>query len=569
MLAGDRHPGERPLWLHALGLAAILLLLLPLTRMGGSLISDEGSAVIEARTLNRDGTWIIHQPLARIDPKDEADPLPYVEAGAKGRAPYAKHPLYPLLLAGASRVAGTAGYYLLSVAGTVLAAVGAAGLARRIGTRRRLAFWVAGVATPLWFYAFVIQAHSLGAAAAVGGVIAALAALDEPTLLRLATLFGLTVFATALRSEAALFAAGVAVAALVVGRGARRHAAIAVAAVAAVAVLGVRLVEREFLVRVVGSGAATVSAPGAHGGVSGRIDGFYSTWLAPTNQGNFRLGVALAIALGLVAAAALAARRPGRAWFAVASLAGAAVAYLVWFVRAPAVPVDGLAIVFPAGWAAIWAFERVDSRQRAALFAVVALAVFVVGVLLTQYPGGGGPEWGGRFFVVGLAVAAPMTILVLERVRGRSFGQPMASRAAVVLAVLITLVIAWGAVRVLRQTHANSKELLAVVDKAGRSARSPFGPSGDRRPVVVTTVPMIPQLLWEGYDRFQWLAPSSQDLADYGQRLAAAGASHLVLVAADAPTDVASLAAWYREVARPQQPPGTIPPYPVVVLERR
>ncbi|MBV9041304.1 MAG: hypothetical protein JOZ68_09875 [Acidimicrobiia bacterium] len=569
MLAAGRDIRERPVWLHALVLAVLLLAILPFTRMGGALISDEGSAALQARTLNRDGTWILHQPLARIDPQDRADPLPYVEAGPKGRAPYAKHPLYPLLLAGASRLAGNTGYYLLSLAGTVLAAIGAAALARRIGTRPALSLWVAGVGTPLFFYAFVLQAHSLGAAAAVAAMVGALAALEKPTIPRLVAIFGLIAFAAALRSEADLFAGGVAIGALVVGWKGRRGAAVAVAVVAAAAPIVVRLVEREFLIRVVGSGAAAVSAPGKRSGLTTPIRGFYSTWLAPTNQGNFRLGVALAIALGLVAGAALAARRPGRASVVVACLGGALVAYVSWFVKAPAVPVDGLAIVFPAGWAAIWAFGRSELERPASRFAVVALVVFVLAVVLTQYPEGGGPEWGGRYFLVGLAVAAPVAIVVLVRVRGQSLAVASASRAALALCVMIAVVIAWGGVRALRQTHANSKELLAVVEKAGRSAPSPFGPHADRRPVVVTTVPLIPQLLWEGYDRFQWLAPSSQDLAEYGQRLAAAGTARLVLIAADAPKDVPSLAPWYRELARPEQPPGTIPPYPVIVMERR
>jgi hypothetical protein len=428
---------------------------------------------------------------------------------------------------------------------------------------------VAGVATPLWFYAFVIQAHSLGAAAGVAALVVALSALERATMPRLAGVFALTLFATALRTEAALFAGGVALAALVVGWRGRRRAAVAIAAAAALGPIVVRLFEREFLIRVLGSGAGTVGAPGTRGGLTAPIQSFYSTWLAPTNQGTFRLGVALVIALGLVAAGALAARRPGRARVVVACLAGAAAAYVVWFSRAPAVPVEGLAIVFPAGWAAIWAFERADARSATSRFAAVTLVVFTVAVVLTQYPGGGGPEWGGRFFVVGLAVAVPIVVVVLERVRGRSLAPGAASRAALVLALVITVVIAWGGVRTLRQTHANSKDLLAVVAKGGRAAPSPFGPGEDQRPVVVTTVPLVPQLLWEGYDRFQWLAPSSKDLGMYGERLAAAGADRLVLVSADATKDVASLAPWYREVARPEQPPGRVPPNPVLVMERR
>src|SRR5205807_6165956 len=111
---------------------------------------------------------------------------------------------------------------------------------------------------------------------------------------------------------------------------------------------------------------------------------------------------------------------------------------------------------------ALWAIERADVRAAVSRFSAVTLVLFTIPVLLTQYPGGGGPEWGGRFFVVGLAVAAPMAVVVLERVRARALPDLTASRAVVLLSVVITVVIAWGGVRTLRQTHANSTDLLAV-----------------------------------------------------------------------------------------------------------
>ena len=125
-----------------------------------------------------------------------------------------------------------------------------------------------------------------------------------------------------------------------------------------------------------------------------------------------------------------------------------------------------------------------------------------------------------------------------------------------------------GAVGALRKTHTTSKELLATLEKAGREARTPFGPGTDPRPVVVTTAPLVPQLLWEGYDHFRWLDPHNADLATYAQRLAAGGAKRVVLVPSEATPDVAAMAPWYREIDRPRLGRHRFPPEPVVVLER-
>ena len=563
MLAAGRWLWERPVWAHVAVLIGLCLVVLPATRPGGSLISDEGAAALQARTLDRTGSWIIHAPLAQFDPGDRANPLPYVEVGPKGRAPYAKHPLYPVLLLGASKVAGRTGYYLLSILGSVLAAAGAWVLARRLGASARASFWVASIATPLWFYGFVLQAHSLGAAGAVAAVALAWSALERPSALRLGGLFLTVVFAVALRSEAVLFAGGLVLAALAIAllTGHSGRAALGVAAVATIAVGAVRLGERAFLVHVLGSGAGTNSVPSAHRGLFATpVRSFYSTWLSPTNEGSYKLGVALIVAIALVAAAGLLARQRGRDGTVVACLGAALACYIAWFVWAPAVPVEGLVLVFPTGWFALWSLTRADVETPARRFVGVAAVVFTAGVLLTQYPGGGGPEWGGRFFVLVLAVVAPLAVVVLGRApRGVAIG---------VLAAALTVVLMVGAVRTLRETHTKSKQLLTALDNAGREARSPFGSATDPRPVVITTAPLVPQLLWEGYDRFRWLDPTNKDLPTYVQRLAAGGVRRVVLIPSDATKDVAAMGPWYREIDRPGVTPHRLPPNPVIVFEK-
>src|SRR5436309_3446270 len=114
---------DGPLWLHCAGLAVVLLVVLPFTKPGVAYTSDEGAAIVQARLIEDTGSWLQHDTLARFDPAAKARPFPHGDVGTKGRAPYVRHPFYPLVLAAVDEIAGTAGLYLLGVAGTVLAAL--------------------------------------------------------------------------------------------------------------------------------------------------------------------------------------------------------------------------------------------------------------------------------------------------------------------------------------------------------------------------------------------------------------------------------------------------------------
>src|SRR5207302_3452765 len=97
-----------------------------------------------------------------------------------------------------------------------------------------------------------------------------------------------------------------------------------------------------FLRHVLGSGAASIAVPGRTGGVlNAPVRGFVNTWLSPTHEGNFRIGLALILALGFIAASALLARRQRPPVAVVACLGAATVAYAVWVVHGPPVPISG------------------------------------------------------------------------------------------------------------------------------------------------------------------------------------------------------------------------------------
>ena len=158
----------RALGLHLFALAVVVLGFLALSDPGTGASSDEGAALVQARLLRDNGSWFYDYPLGWLDHARDASPFVRGNVGTEGVAPYAKHPLYPVLLLGVG--AGTAGSLLLSGAGTVAAAAMAGcwlGGSRVTRLAPVLALWLTGVATPLLFDSGLILAHTL-AAAAVG-----------------------------------------------------------------------------------------------------------------------------------------------------------------------------------------------------------------------------------------------------------------------------------------------------------------------------------------------------------------------------------------------------------------
>ena len=96
-----------PLGAHAAALLIVLLALMPYVRTDAVYYSDEGQAVIQAQHLaNGDGS-IVPDPVAAADPAATDYPLTNADVGAKGIAPLAKHPTYPLVLAVLDRIGGT------------------------------------------------------------------------------------------------------------------------------------------------------------------------------------------------------------------------------------------------------------------------------------------------------------------------------------------------------------------------------------------------------------------------------------------------------------------------------
>jgi hypothetical protein len=509
------------------GLALVLVALIPVVGTATSFSADEGAAILEARSLAAGRGWTVAHPLPRADPSGGSYPIELSERGPKGVAPFAKHPLYALLLSGADRVGGVTAMVLLSLAGTVAAAAMAAALAGRLDPAlERPTVWTVGLASPLLLDGYLVIAHTLGAALAVTAVVVAARAIERQSLAAAVAVGPLVAIAVLFRNEAVFFALGLAVAAAGFAlrgvRKARRPALVVAVSTAAAAVL-VHVGEAAWTGHLLGGRGGSVAGSidnAGHGFVAGRIEAFVVTWLLPSYTAR---PVTLLALLAMVAAVTVGGVAIRRRRSAAAAGAVAAIGSVVAVVTGPANIVPGLLVAFPVLLAGLLLVSRSTLATATARLAGVTASVFALCVLATQYATGGTGEWGGRYFALGLPVAVPVLLLGL-RDRGRALG-PGARRGAVAAMAICSLAMATMAVEGLRANHQDKGVLLAAIDRAGVAAE----PGG--RAVVVTTAVALPRWAWASFDRQRWLLAGPSGLDALTGRLREAGVARFVFVA--------------------------------------
>ncbi len=512
---------QAPLRAHLAALAVILIALVPLIGTGASFSADEGAAIIQARSLAEGGGWIVEHPFPEADPEGRHYPLELSEQGRDGNAPFAKHPLYALLLAAAEGLGGTAAMVALSLAGTLAAAGVAAALARRIGgpSLARPALWAVGLFSPLLLDGYLVIAHTLGAAAAGAAVLAAVVAVERrSTLIAAVAVPPCIAAAVLLRNEAVFLAVGLGVAAAVVAVRARPRLPALTVAVGSVVVAAVAHVgEGVWTSRLIG-GRATPVADGVATTAGGsflrdRIDGFVLTWLTPTYSGRPLVGLALLVMVGAVGYGAWTVRRrpdEGRRLLVVTAVAAAAAVTAT--LADPGNVVPGLLVAFPLVVAGLVLVTRDALRPVGARLAAVSAAVFTLGVLATQYSTGGSGEWGGRYFALVIPVAVPVLLLGLDHHR-RRLVPAMARRATIGLVVCLLSLTAM-AVGSITHIHRFTGRLVDSVAQA-----APPASAGTRAPVVITTAPSMPRLAWSTFDSQRWLLTTPADLAALAGRV--------------------------------------------------
>lgn len=527
-----RRAWRAPLGAHLAALGIVLVAVTGFAGTGASFSADEGAAITQARSLARGDGWIVPHPVPEADPEGVNYPIELSAEGPRGVAPFAKHPLYALVLAGADRVGGVGAMVALSLLGTLGAAATAAALAARMGGPglARPALWGAGLGTPLLLDGNLVIAHTLGAALAGALVLVAVAAVERrrPAPALAVAVGLLAALAVLLRTEALLLAVALALAAGAVAlrrRGGQRWAAALVGGVA-VAGAGLAMVaEKLWASAIVGGTAIGVGGPsGTTGFVYGRVRSFTLTWLRPSYEGGTG-DVVLVVMATAVALAVLAARRhPGDGGPVVILTVVAAAMSVLALVVAPNTVVPGLLIASPLVLAGMVALRRAYLVDRAGTGVTLALGTsfgFALAVLATQYSTGGSFEWGGRYFAIGLPVFVPVALLALRQV-GEGLA-PATRKVAAAGLVVCSASLAVMAVGALEETKRFTGEMMVAIDRTA-------GTIGDPRPVILTTERAVPRTAWATYDRQRWLLELSDDLAPAVDRLRAAGIDRIALV---------------------------------------
>lgn len=533
---------DAPLWAHGAALASALLVLLPVIGTGTLFVSDEGAVQAQVDLVTERGEWTLANEQPELDPDLEALPIDRAERTEDGRwAPYSKQPLYVAVLSALDGPLGDAAPAVLGIVGVVAAAAAAAVLARGVDAALAVpALWLTGIGTPLLFDAYLTMAHA--AAAGLGGWAAVLALRRQHgTLLSAVGAAVLVALAVSVRAEGTLFGIALAVGVLAVGAvqdDRTGPAVVGVAiAVAAVAARELNDVAVEAVMDGPAFGTPAIAGAGSGEFVADRISGFRLTMLSPHYGELTAEGTALLVAAVLVAVAAvLARRRPGEPL--VAALPVIAVVLVVFRSTLSSATVPGLLLAAPwllAGWVGL---RRADGRQPIVLGATVAWAVFAGAVLVTQYGIGGGGEWGGRYFAVGLPVAVVPAVVGLRNLAS-TIGKPNRHVAAAGLAA-VTLLLGALAVTVHASAHTRVDDLRAGVAAARRSA----SPDGEPVPVVGTSG-FLGRAVWRPGDPGPFFSAAGERLTALFDRLEAAAVERVLVVSRNPAADAAAIGpAW-------------------------
>lgn len=492
-----REPHHRAarLWVHVVALTILLIALFPLMRPTSSFTSDEGAYALQAKALEQ-GSWAYDYRAADLDPEGRAFPIVLSESGPSGHFTYVKHPTVPLVLYLSTKLVGrTVGLHLLSLLGVIGAAVAAWLLAAEIDPRlRRPAFWLAA-GGPVLVNGFVIWAHAPSAAVAGFAMLGAARAVRwRFTPLAAAGMTAALALGVLLRSEGLLFAGAlaVAVAGVRLHRTRRPVAAIATIGLLLGSAILVSMLERLWISSILG---------GPYGGVAGAGAPSSSFWGDRLGaawhvllQGSYvdpRAELPMLLVLVVVVGLGVPALRhwgPTSASKLAVAVVMAVVLLAVRFASFSFDPVTGLLPAAPLLAMGVLLFRRRDSGPVGGLL-IATVGMFTLAILATQYPEGGGLEWGGRFLSPALV---PLAVLAASGLARACELAPSADRTRVI-ALLAGLGVVTSAFS-MATTGALRAHWDATIAAVSRH------PS----PVSVTSQPATPRGAWRA-DRLTWM----------------------------------------------------------------
>ena len=436
--ASDAAPMDEPwstsvrgLWLHAAALAVVLSGIVLFLANGYIAHPDEAVYSAQADALSH-GSWRTPRPAADVDIRGIAPPLLDSTVIGDTFISYARHPAYPLILLAGYAPGGQIGMLLISVLGTVGAAVTGAFMARRFDPRYGLwALWILGLASPLLFDSFIVVGHSLEAAFAGLMWLGLVRVLDDDEWGHLAYAIPAAILTVLIRSEGIVLVIATAAVVCVMSVNPRKLRAprlghlmlgTGLGAVAA----ATYLLDNRWASAILGSGgdgpsARTAPAAGATGG--GRLGAAWASLLQPYTQSWIFAHPTLPLIGVLIIAGALAARfLPSRTLFPVAACAAAGLAAIEAGTNgygAGHALMSGLLPAFPILVAALILLSRSELRRTAVQRILGISVVAAILLVATIYSDGGAEQWGGRFFHPLLVPLMSVILLTLDRVRER------------------------------------------------------------------------------------------------------------------------------------------------------
>lgn len=440
----------------------------------GYFFIDEAALYGQLEVMEGDG-WTVPRPFPDRDPSAEHVPMARSDTAGDEYAPFAKHPVHVLVARAAHLAGGEIGVRMLSSLSLVVAAVAAAVLAGGNRLRRRTAFWLTLVASPLLFDSNLVVAHTLGAA--VAGALFATALRCRRSPASHAAVFVLALLGGLLRNELLLL---VGAGAVVLGLRALRRRSSSDALVASTMLVGAGaayIFEPLLVRRAIGAGAGLETAPTAGAAARDVVTAATRSLFEVNASAATTTGILGLVVCGVLVAvtAVLAARRePDRQLVLV--VAGLALVASVVFLAQPHL-VTGLVWAFPGLLLLIAAASGGFSLDDHIRTAALASALFAVLVAATQYSQGGGLEWGWRYVAVAIPLLTPAVAQVVAYLwRDRRTGVPGLALGAVLVA---SIVVQLGGLRFQRAVVSDTDYFLVRVDEVMADASADWVVSTD------------------------------------------------------------------------------------------
>ncbi|MGH1494193.1 MAG: hypothetical protein ACRBK7_33180 [Acidimicrobiales bacterium] len=508
-------------------------------------------------TASRDG-WTFRHPIPAADPTGRSFPIHLsswavaspgtADANCAATADgcryivLAKHVAFLWVATGLFSIGGYGLLILISTLAGLATAIATARLASLVEpAAEKPALWITGLASPVLMHSYVAWGHTV-AAALIGWATYWLLADRQPSPSARSKPFsyrstgpGLGLFllflACLVRTEAPL--AGLAIGLALLPR--RRRIASAAIATSVVGVVVDRLIATPTGGPV--EPAASETELGVLGFLAGRIEAFTITWLQPAYGSHPIDMLILAAAACVVTAGVLARRGPSANQSAQLLLVAALAAVLARFAVAPAALVPGLFAAFPVLFAGLLLVDRATLTEERIGELLAGFALFCGAVLATQYRQGGGGEWGGRYFAVGLPLGISVAVVALTRAASQ-FERADRRRTGGLLAATMVVMSTMGVVG-LRTVRNETEQLAADIGAAVEQI------DADDRPVVLSSIPGLGRWMWDDLDQGRWLRVPQDDLPTTARRLRELGVDQLAFVSQRPNEELELLKPWF------------------------